>query len=94
MYSWVLPVLGWAVKCIAQGHFRKKKMITCGSSLRPPGYESHILPLSHAGSHIRLKKMDIVFYKPRVLKPKMSNLITYNSLSYLFVMSLLIDVKV
>ena len=47
MLSWVSPVLGWALKCLAQGHSHEKSQrIQCGSN---PGPLSNTLPLSHAG---------------------------------------------
>ena len=50
MLSWVSPVLGWALKCLAQGHSHEKtQRIQCGSNPGPPDYESNTLPLSHAG---------------------------------------------
>ena len=48
--SWVSPVLGWALKCLAQGHSHEKtRRIQCGSNLRPLDNESNTLPLSHVG---------------------------------------------
>ena len=50
MLSWVSPVLGWALKCLAQGHSHEKtQRIQCGSNPGPLDYESNTLPLSHAG---------------------------------------------
>ena len=44
------PVLGWALKCLAQGHSHEKtKRIQCGSNPGPLDYESKTLPLGHAG---------------------------------------------
>ena len=52
MLSWVSPVLGWALKCLAQGHSHEKtQRIQCGSNPGPLDYESNILPLSHAGHY-------------------------------------------
>ena len=46
--SWVSPVLGWALKCLAQGHSHEKtKRIQCSSNPGPLDYESNTLPLSH-----------------------------------------------
>ena len=48
--SWVSPVLGWALKCLAQGHSHEKtERIQCGLNPGPLDYESNTLPLSHAG---------------------------------------------
>ena len=48
--SWVSPVLGWALKCLAQGHSQEKtQRIQCSSNPEPLDYESNTLPLSHAG---------------------------------------------
>ena len=50
MLSWVSPVLGWALKCLAQGHSHEKtQRIQCGSNPGPLDYESNTLPLSHVG---------------------------------------------
>ena len=50
MFSWVSPVLGWVLKCLAQGHSREKtQRIQCGSNPGPLDYESNTFPLSHAG---------------------------------------------
>ena len=50
MLSWVSPVLGWALQCLAQGHSHEKtQRIQCGSNPGPLDYESNTLPLSHAG---------------------------------------------
>ena len=50
MFSWVSPVLGWALKCLAQGHSHEKtQRIQCGSNPGPLDYESNTLPLSHVG---------------------------------------------
>ena len=50
MISWVSPVLGWALKCLAQGHSHKKtKPIQWGSNPGPLDYKSNTLPLSHVG---------------------------------------------
>ena len=39
--SWVSPVLGWVLKCLAQGHTHAKtQRIQCGSNPGPLGYES------------------------------------------------------
>ena len=47
MFSWVSPVLGWALKCLAQGHSREKtRRIQCGSNPGPLDYELNTLPLS------------------------------------------------
>ena len=49
--SWVSPVLGWALKCLAQGHSHEKtQRIQCGSNPGPLDYESNTLPRSHAGT--------------------------------------------
>ena len=59
MSSWVSPVLGWALKCLAQGHSHEKtQRIQCGSNPGPRDYESNTLPLSHVGpvfKSVRLK---------------------------------------
>ena len=56
MLSWVSPVLGWALKCLAQGHSHEKtQRIQCGSNPGPLDYESNTLPLSHAGPRRFLK---------------------------------------
>ena len=48
--SWVSPVLGWALKCLARGHSHEKtQRIQCGSNPGLLDYESNTLPLSHAG---------------------------------------------
>ena len=53
MLSWVSPVLGWALKCLAQGHSHEKtQRIQCGSNPRPLDYESNTLPLSHVGPYL------------------------------------------
>ena len=50
MLSWVSPILGWALKCLAQGHSHEKtQRIQCGSNPGPMDYGSNTLPLSHAG---------------------------------------------
>ena len=50
MLSWVSPVLGWALKCLAQWHSHEKtQRIQCGSNPGPLDYESNTLPLSHVG---------------------------------------------
>ena len=47
--SWVSPVLGWALKCLAQGHSHEKtQRIRCCLNPGPLDYESNTLPLSHA----------------------------------------------
>ena len=38
MLSWVSPVLGWALKCLAQEHSQR---IQCGSNPGPLDYESN-----------------------------------------------------
>ena len=45
MLSWVSPVLGWALKCLAKGHSLEKNPVEPG----PLDYESNTLPLGHAG---------------------------------------------
>ena len=48
--SWVSPVLGWALKCLVQGHSHEKtQRIQCGSNPGPLDYESNTLPLSRMG---------------------------------------------
>ena len=50
MLSWVSPVLGWALKCLAQGHSHEKSQrIQCGSNPGTLDYKSNTLPLSHVG---------------------------------------------
>ena len=50
MLSWVSPVLGWALKCLAQAHSPEKtQRIQCGSNPGSLDYESNTLPLSHLG---------------------------------------------
>ena len=45
MFSWVSPVLSWALKCLAQGHSREKtQRIQWGSNPGPLDYESNTLP--------------------------------------------------
>ena len=45
--SWVSPVPGWALKCLAQGHSHEKtQRIQYGLKLGPLDYESNTLPLS------------------------------------------------
>ena len=52
MPSWVSPVLGWALKCLAQGQSHEKtQMIQCGSNPGPLHYESNTPPLGHAGPY-------------------------------------------
>ena len=47
--SWVSPVLGWALNCLAQGHSHEKtQRIQCSSNPGPLDYESNTLPRSHA----------------------------------------------
>ena len=47
---WVSLVLGWALKCLAQGHSHEKtQRIQCSSNPGPLDYESNTLPLSHEG---------------------------------------------
>ena len=56
MLSWVSPVLGWALKCLAQGHSHEKtQRIQCGSNPGLLDCESNTLPLSHAGPWERVK---------------------------------------
>ena len=51
--SWVSPVLGWALKSLAQGHSHEKNQrIQCGSNPGTLNYESNTLPLSHAGPYL------------------------------------------
>ena len=48
--SWISPVLGWALKCLAQGHTHEKtQRIQCGPNPGHLVYESNTLPLSHVG---------------------------------------------
>ena len=48
--SWVSPVLGWTLKCLAQGHSHEKtQRIQCGSNSGPLDYKSNTLPLGHVG---------------------------------------------
>ena len=48
--SWVSPVLGWALKCLAQGHSDEKtQRLKHGSNPGPLDYETNTLPLSHMG---------------------------------------------
>ena len=52
MLSWDSPVLGWALKCLAQGHSHEKtQRIQCGSNPGPLDYESNTLPLGHVGPY-------------------------------------------
>ena len=47
-HSWVSPVLGWALKCLAQGHSHEKtQRIQCGSNPGPLDCESNTLQMSH-----------------------------------------------
>ena len=56
MISWVSPVLGRALKCLAQGHSHEKtQRIQCGSNPGPLDYESNTLPLGHAGPYIKCR---------------------------------------
>ena len=57
MHSWVSPVPGWALKCLAQGHsYEKTQRIQCGSNPGPLDYESkNTLPPSHAGRFLHDK---------------------------------------
>ena len=49
MFSWVSPVLGWDLKCLAQGHSHEKtQRIQCGLNPGPLDYQSNTLPLSRA----------------------------------------------
>ena len=67
MLSWVSPVLGWALKCLAQGHSHEKtQRIQCGSNPGPLDYESNTLPLSHAGP----EKLEYDSLTSCMLKPK------------------------
>ena len=48
--SWVSPVVGWALKCLAQGHSHEKLQSNQYSlNPEPLDYESNTLPLSYAG---------------------------------------------
>ena len=51
MLSWVSPVLGWALKCLAQGHFHEKNPEDpVRLEPRTPGLRvKHFIPLSHVG---------------------------------------------
>ena len=51
MLSWVSPVLGSALKYLAQGHSHENQRIQWGSNPGPLDYESNTLPLSHVGAH-------------------------------------------
>ena len=60
MLSWVSPVVGWALKCFAQGHSHgkekkktKKQKTEEPVRLEPrtPELRSNTLPLSHAGPY-------------------------------------------
>ena len=56
--SWVSQVLGWALKCLAQGHSHEKtQRIQCGSNPGPLDYDSNTLPLSYAGPLLCYKVM-------------------------------------
>ena len=58
--SWVSPVLGRALKCLAQGHSHEKtQRIQCGSNPGPLDYESNTLPLSHVGPSLCEKELDM-----------------------------------
>ena len=58
MLSWVSPVLGWALKSLAQGHSHEiTQVIQCGSNSGPLDYESSTLPLSHGGPMWKKEKM-------------------------------------
>ena len=54
MLSWVSPVLGWALKYLAQGHSHEKTQEP-GSNPGPLDYESNTLPLSHVGPYCGIK---------------------------------------
>ena len=59
--SWVSPVLGSALKCLAQGHSHKKtQRIQCGSNQGPLDCKSNTLPLSHVGPY-KQKKVTSIF---------------------------------
>ena len=50
MLSWISPVLGWALKCLAQGHsLESTQRIQCSSNPGSLDYDSNTLPLSHVG---------------------------------------------
>ena len=59
MLSWVSLVLGWALKCLAQGHSHEKtQRIQCGLNPGPLDYESSTLPMSHVGPLVRVENTD------------------------------------
>ena len=59
-YSCLSPVsqvLGWALKCLAQGHSHEKtQRIQCGSNPGSLDYKSNTFPLGHSGP-LEKKKM-------------------------------------
>ena len=58
MLSWDSPVLGWALKCLVQGHSHERtQKIQCGSNPELLDYESNTLPLSRAGPYIIFDKV-------------------------------------
>ena len=71
MLSWVTPVLGWALKCLAQGHSHEKtQRIHCGLNPGPLDYESN--PLQH---NPNFQHQGFPFLSPsrpflRILSPK------------------------
>ena len=53
----IVHVLGWALKCLAQGHSHEKtQRIQYSSNPGPLDYESNTLPLSHAGPSSSLEE--------------------------------------
>ena len=64
MLSWVSPVLGWALKCLAQRHSHEKtQRIQCGLNPGPLDYKSNTLQLSHAGPRQQEAAQSIDIYR-------------------------------
>ena len=49
MFSWVSPVLGWALKCFAQGHSHKKPRGSSAAQTQDPWITSQTIYHSPAG---------------------------------------------
>ena len=59
--SWVSQVLGWALKCLAQGQsLEKTQRIQCSLNPGPLDYKSNTSPLGHGGpSQCKIKEMTV-----------------------------------
>ena len=95
--SWVSPVLGWALKCLVQGHSREKtQRIQCCSNPGPLDYESNTLPLSHAGPwsilliYINKEKLRLVGLRFNATLRKVTDILHnyYDSIGYFMTYSL------